>query len=389
MLCPRLVVNEARNNDIIVSITIITLGGHSQRDIYTHEMAPDPPATPHFPSASSTFLTRLPRHQQQSSAPQKSTKGFSSGTLKTVNPGSHEEHINFSITMASSMGLFNTSVIPDDQSIAGLALENLAMGARPLIAEAERFVLEGRGALLPAGWAGRIRAVIDEAEAQIRSEQASHVSEGEHQQVRDSWDSTETWWRSKKQVVYSSTEASCQGTSLAGEGMKPADTGILAELSNHNVCIKQDYSLAEPNTKLDELQQDVHALLSIIATQMADFQSLQHRQTSELAWFSVLGEESAILIDLKNQIEDLYEPSQGMGERLSHEVLQGRFDALPVQLQAVFNMQCHERESQGGEIDDAEMMIMVLENQKRTDLLRSIQNILGRTEDVLHEMGRG
>ncbi|ROW04771.1 hypothetical protein VMCG_04760 [Cytospora schulzeri] len=286
--------------------------------------------------------------------------------------------------MASS----NTA-IPDDQSTASLTLEDLAMGVRSLIAEAERFVLQERGTLLPPGWTDKIYSMIDEAEAHIQIEQASHISECEHHRLQVSRDSTEAWWRSSKQVCYSSTEAVCQGTALADERRKSGDSAVSAELSNHHVYIEQQiFALSHPDTSLEDLQGDVYALLAIISMHMADFRSLKQRQTSELAWFSILEEESAILIELNNQIEDLYEPPHGMGEKICHEVLQDRFDGLPVQLQAVFNMQCHERESQGGEIADDEMMQMVLENQKRTDMLRKIQTVLDKEQDILCKMGR-
>lgn len=290
--------------------------------------------------------------------------------------------------MASSVGLSSTSMTSNDQSTAGLTLEILAMDVNLLIEEAEGFVLAGRGALLPEGWAGCIRSMIDQVEAQIQSEQDSHSLEGEHRRVRDSWDSTEIWWRSKKQVTYSSTATSCQETSLSCDEEESADPEILSELGNHNECIEQTDVLEEPRPKIADLQENVYALLSVISMQMAGFRSLKQRKTSELAWFSILEEESSILTDLNNHIEDLYESPDGMGERLCLEILQIRFDAISVQLQAVFNMQCHERESQGGDVDDEEMMAMVLENQKRTEMLRSIQNVLERTEGLLREMGR-
>ncbi|ROV99841.1 hypothetical protein VSDG_02990 [Cytospora chrysosperma] len=273
--------------------------------------------------------------------------------------------------MASSVGLSSTSMTSNDQSTAGLTLEILAMDVNLLIEEAEGFVLAGRGALLPEGWAGCIRSMIDQVEAQIQSEQDSHSLEGEHRRVRDSWDSTEIWWRSKKQVTYSSTATSCQETSLSCDEEESADPEILSELGNHNECIEETDVLEEPRPKIADLQENVYALLSVISMQMAGFRSLKQRKTN-----------------LNNHIEDLYESPDGMGERLCLEILQIRFDAISVQLQAVFNMQCHERESQGGDVDDEEMMAMVLENQKRTEMLRSIQNVLERTEGLLRELGR-
>ncbi|KUI70483.1 hypothetical protein VM1G_06585 [Cytospora mali] len=299
--------------------------------------------------------------------------------------------------MAGSAGPPSTVTI-SEKITAGLALGNFAMGTNSLIADAETCVLEGNGALLPLGWAQKLYSMIDEAEAQIRNCQPSFYDQKyTHQQNRDSCDSTEVRLRSSKQINNIMTEDSLHGHNggvraisidLTDERRESADSVILAELDNSHAHIEQNFVLAEPQSKLEEIQEDVYALQSVISIQMADFRSLKKRQTSELAWFSILEEEYEILLDLGSQIEDLYEPWDGMGEGLAHELLQVRFDALPIQLQAVFNMRCQEGERQRREIDDEEMVHMVLENQTRTEMLRNIQNLLERKKNVMQEKAK-
>lgn len=289
--------------------------------------------------------------------------------------------------MASSVA-FPNAVVQVQRSTAGLSLEFLTVEAKTLIAEAEQFVLDGNGALLPAGWADQIRLMIGEAEAIIRGdacEQASHVSEFEHEATRPSWDSAGIYWQAKEQVSYRETYDISQGAALGGVRRRSADSGILAELGNHHASMEQRFVQADTNPALEAIQEDIYALTSVLSMQMADFQSLKQRQVSELALFSVLEEAFEILMDLNDQVDDLYQPSNGMGEGLAHGILQLRLDALPLQLQAVFNMDCQERERQGEEIGDDEMVAMVLQNQKRTEMLRAIQDVLGRKLEVSRE----
>lgn len=290
--------------------------------------------------------------------------------------------------MMASSAAVSGFVVPDQQSTAGMALEDLTGEAKSLIAEAEQFIRDTEGALLPAGWAEQIRFMISEAETRVRRKQALHVSGSENGQTRDSWDSTKTWLRSMKHVSHSSSEVHIRGIALDDQRKKSTDSAILAELGNHHASIEEGFILSEPNPKLEALQEDVYALVSTISMQMADFHSLKQRKISELALFSIFEEEYGILMELNDQIEDLFQPSHGMGQGLGHGLLQLRFDALPLQLQAVFNIDCQERERKGGEIDDEEMMSLVLENQWRTEMLRSIQDVLDRKREAAREMGR-
>lgn len=153
-------------------------------------------------------------------------------------------------------------------------------------------------------------------------------------------------------MSYSGMEDHPQETALNGKRRKSADSAILAELGNHHSSVEEKLILAKPNPNLEALQEHIYALISVISMQMATFRCLGQRQISELALFSIFEEEYGILMEFNDQIEDLYQPSDGMGEGLGHGLLQLRFDALPLQLQAVFNMDCQERERLSSEIDD-------------------------------------
>ncbi|KUI59750.1 hypothetical protein VP1G_06982 [Cytospora mali] len=227
--------------------------------------------------------------------------------------------------MAGSAGP-SSSLVTGDKSIESLALANFVMGSKSLIADAETCVLEGNGALLPLGWAQKLYAMIDVAEAQIRNGQASYDPEYAQQQSRDSWDSAEVWLRSNEQIKKSITEDSLHvnngggrtsSIDLTDERKMSVGSVMLAELCNSHAHIEPSFVLQKPQSKLEEIQEDIYALLSVISMQMADFRSLKKRQTSELAWFSILEEEYEILVDLNSQIEDLYEPWDGMGEGLN------------------------------------------------------------------------
>lgn len=284
-----------------------------------------------------------------------------------------------SVTMASAMELLTT--LASDAQNAGLPLGNFVVDAKSLIAEAEQHMTEKKDSLLPADWAQKFYAIIDKAEAQIKSEQVSQLSKPQHRQSGGSC--------SKQEVSYSSTEVPHPqdgGVDVADDTRNSSNSAILAELSNHHLHQEQKFVLAEFHSMLTDVQQDVHALVPVIQMSMAEFRALKKNKTSELAWFSILEEEYGILVDLNNHIEDLRDPVDDLGKGLAHEIIQHRFDALPVQLHAVFNMQCQEAEHQGSEIDDEEMVRMVLENQKRTEMLRNIQDMIKRTQDIVHQM---
>ncbi|KAK7734003.1 hypothetical protein SLS53_007998 [Cytospora paraplurivora] len=293
--------------------------------------------------------------------------------------------------MASSVGSLS-SVSIDDMATSGLTLQQLIMEAKDKIAEVERCVLAGQGHLLPEGWARTIHSIIDEADARVRSEQAS-PTQGQNQHHKGGSDSTEAWWRANVELSFmiaeeSHSETNEHGSTKESEVVEEEQSvsDILAEIRNYHARRDQKFGLAESHRKLEEIQEDIQALLTVIWGQMMATTTLEQRQTSDIAWYSILEEERGILLDLNDEIHDLYDPLHGMEGMLAYEILRDRFDSLPVQLHAVFNMRCREWELQGREIGDEEMTRIVMENQKRTDILRGIQELLDRKLNVMIEM---
>lgn len=301
-----------------------------------------------------------------------------------------EAHIP-SDTMASPVEPLSTVRI-DDIATAGLTMQQLIMEAKVKIAEVERCVLAGQGHLLPEGWARTIHHMIDEAEARARSEQASPTwGQDEHREGGP--DSAGAWWRAKVALSFMiaeehHSENDDRGSTRESEVVEGVEfvSDILAELRGHHARREQKFALAGSHSKLEEIQEEIQALLTVVWGQMMASTMLEQRQTSDLAWYSILEEERGILLDLNDEIHDLYDPLHGMEGVLAYEIQQDRFDALPVQLHAVFNMRCREWELQGRELGNEEMARIVMENQKRTDILRGIQELLDRKLHVVLEM---
>lgn len=301
-----------------------------------------------------------------------------------------EAHIP-SDTMASPVGSLSTVSI-DDIATAGLTMQHLIMEAKAKIAEVERCVLAGQGHLLPEGWARTIHHMIDEAEARARSEQAS-PTRGQDVHREGGPDSAGAWWRANVALSFMIAEehhsenddrGSTRGSEVV-EGVESV-SDILAELRGHHTRREQKFALAGSHSKLEEMQEEIQALLTVVWGQIMASTMLEQRQTSDLAWYSILEEERGILLDLNDEIHDLYDPLHGMEGVLAYEIQQDRFDALPVQLHAVFNMRCREWELQGREVGDEEMARIVMENQKRTDILRGIQELINRKLNVVLEI---
>ncbi|ROW11850.1 hypothetical protein VPNG_04948 [Cytospora leucostoma] len=301
-----------------------------------------------------------------------------------------EAHM-LSNTVASPVGSLSTVSI-NDTATAGLTMQQLIMEAKAKIAEVEQHILAGQGHLLPEGWARTIHHIIDKAEARVRGEQVSHL-QGQNQQSEGGSVHSRAWWRANVALSFMIAEefhsehddnGSTKESELVEEELSVSD--ILAELRNDHARRERKFVLAELHNKLEEIQEDIQALLTVVWGQMMACTTLEQRQTSDLAWYSILEEERGILLDLNDEIHDLYDPLHGMEGVLAYEILQERFDALPVQLHAVFNMRCREWELQGREIGDEEMTRIVMENQKRTDSLRGIQELLDRKLNVVLEM---
>lgn len=180
-------------------------------------------------------------------------------------------------------------------------------------------------------------------------------------------------------------------------------------------------NLAPHLRALAGLQMEVQALLSVLAAERMRLNSSPRSRrsrrrekaarhdstttttrellTSEAAFLAVLAEEEDVLLTTQDQISHLSEwsltpPAQGAHSTLARrtssepEPLEQRLGALPVQLQAIFNMQCRERElgASRASLDEGRMLRIVTENQNRTEMVCRIQRILAENRAVRLDM---
>lgn len=129
---------------------------------------------------------------------------------------------------------------------------------------------------------------------------------------------------------------------------------------------------------LDALQDDIKAIRSVVFIYMTNAVPLKKRSTSGMVCFSIFQEEMAILDGLLENVLKFYEPSH----HVSDDVLEERLGVLPLQLNALFNTEVEEAAQKGKEIDQKAMMRMIIENQKRTEVLQHIYRITNRIKDL-------
>lgn len=138
-------------------------------------------------------------------------------------------------------------------------------------------------------------------------------------------------------------------------------------------------AMADKSGMLDSLQDNIKAIESVIILHMTDAQPTKTGRTSSMVSFSILKEEMSILDSLSQHVL--------AASSLSNDQIAGslekRIMALPAQLSAVFNMEIQEAAQKGSEIDDKDMMQMVLENRKRTDVLRRLEMIADRAKEIM------
>lgn len=111
----------------------------------------------------------------------------------------------------------------------------------------------------------------------------------------------------------------------------------------------------------------------------------EHRKPSQMSYLSILETESAILTSLARQINDLLgnpNPNK-VQDVLPEDVLQKELDAIPVQLQAVFNAQSLEHDQAAGQIDDKTMVEMAGDSQKRTEMVHNIERVLAEKKRLV------
>lgn len=129
---------------------------------------------------------------------------------------------------------------------------------------------------------------------------------------------------------------------------------------------------------LDSLQDNVKAIQSVVLLRKNNSMLSKTRSTISMVSLSILEEETKILDELLEQAAGVHEPS----DHLDSDGMEKRLMDLPTQLSALFNMEVQEAAQGDNEIDDKVMMHMVVENQKRTDVLRQIELIAHKVKEV-------
>jgi hypothetical protein len=136
--------------------------------------------------------------------------------------------------------------------------------------------------------------------------------------------------------------------------------------------------VADKQGALDSLHDNIKAIQAVVLFRMSDSMASKTSRTSSMVSFSILEEEMEILDGLSKHVTGSYKPPDDQ----SGDLLEIKLIALPTLLNALFNMEIREAVEQGSDIDDNAMMNMVMENQKRTNVLRDIDGIANRVKEV-------
>ncbi|POS74328.1 hypothetical protein DHEL01_v207278 [Diaporthe helianthi] len=130
---------------------------------------------------------------------------------------------------------------------------------------------------------------------------------------------------------------------------------------------------------LDSLRDSIQAIQSVVMLRMNTSMPSEASTTSRMVSFSILEEEMEILDGLLKHVVGSYKPSDDE----SCDLLETMLVALPTLLGALFNMEIREAVENGSEIDDKVMMEMVMANQRRTNVLRDVENIAKQVKDAI------
>lgn len=280
--------------------------------------------------------------------------------------------------------------------------------------------------LLPQGWAPALLSLINKAETQIINARANTPARSSARLLPTTTPPPNGRLRPHTAVppprfvmVAAALRRSVSDNSdlpllreLARERERKNNNNNNNNRDSNNELVQYDYRyyyFADHFRALAELQIEIRALVAVIqAEQMRVVAALSKQPkpkpprrttttttttTSAVAFLSVLAEETDMLTTMQTQIANLFvreRPDDVGGEEI---VLEQKLDALPVQLQAVFNMQCREREQERQRsssrcvpIDERTMLRIVTENQKRTEIFRNIQRILADKREIRRHM---
>ena len=146
----------------------------------------------------------------------------------------------------------------------------------------------------------------------------------------------------------------------------------------HSVSKDSGPVVTDEHDMLHSLQDNIKALQSVILVRMDDSMLLNSRNTSSMVSFSILEQQMTILDGLLQHVLRLYTPTI----HSDCPELENTLIALPVQLNALFNMEIQEAAQEGTDIDEEVIMHIVVENQKRTNILRHIDDIANKVRGV-------
>lgn len=303
-----------------------------------------------------------------------------------------------------------------------------------MLAEADNYILKNNGldsrrdgGLLPPGWAQTMLLLINKAETQVVNARRQVDALEMNDSAAASTTSTSS---SSGGFLAPPFPAAPNNRIQHGHNVPPSPPPspplpklVIAHSQLPPQKIGQDPSpnLAVPHIRaLAGLHVEAQALLSVIAAERMRLKhddlpsrnlpsprirSRRRAQTrhsaSEAAFLAVLAEEEDLLLATQDHISHLYEwgltpPARGSRahntcrSRDSELPLDQRLGALPVQLQAIFNMQCREQElgarSRSSSLDERRMLRIVTENQNRTEMVRRIQRILAEKRAIRLDM---
>lgn len=256
-----------------------------------------------------------------------------------------------------------------DEILAGRwSIREMVTMIQSIIDEIEGYVVQNEA--LPEGLIQGLYETIDNVEAEILRRRAALPLV---QSSSDGYDLETTHPQSEGEMRGLSVSTSLQ-ESLAIE---------LGPTNSQNPDVQSTNKESQPtqadqNDVLGSLQDNVKAIQSVVLLRKNSSMLSKTRSTISMVSLSILEEETKILDELLEQAAGVHEPSN----HLNSDGTEKRLMDLPTQLSALFNMEIQEAAQGGSEIDDKVMMHMVIENQKRTDVLRQIELIANKVKEA-------
>jgi hypothetical protein len=143
--------------------------------------------------------------------------------------------------------------------------------------------------------------------------------------------------------------------------------------------------VVDKHATMDFLQNKIQVIQSVILFRMRNSKPSDTSTTSSVrVSFSVLEEEMEILDTLSKHVMGSYKPWDDQ----TGDLMETKLTALPNMLNSLFNEEIQEAVERGSEIDEKTMMGMVVENQKRTAILRDLNYIAKQVKEATRNMSQ-